>query len=159
MTIEPRILELDTIPVLGILRSVNHAATDFQALWDRDFMVYHDQIRKQSIDGAYYGVSFRVEIDNADVVEYLAGMAVREPSIIPEGLVARYVPAGLYALFEFDFKDMNNTIGYALESWLPASPYERNHSVSITDFLIFGRGQVAFHLPVREAHTAQPDRN
>ena len=159
MTVEPRILELDMIPVLGILRRVNQAETDFQGLWDKDFMVYHDQIRKQSIDGAYYGVSFRIERENGDVVEYLAGMAVREPSIVPEGLVARHIPAALYALFEFDFKDMDNSIGYALESWLPASPYQRNHSVSITDFLIFGRGQVAFHLPVREAHTAQPDGN
>ena len=146
---KPRIVHVDAFSVMGTLTRVDYTTNpDFQGIWDV-FMAYHDQIEPHSTEKAYYGVSYATGQD--DVVDYLTGMPVGDVPTVPEPLVLREVPATLCAMFEFPFAEMGNSIGHALQVWLPSSEYERDLAVAVTDFLRFGSDPVLFYLAVRQA--------
>jgi len=54
------------------------------------------------------------------VTEYLAGMVVAAGTPPPEGLEARTVPGGEYAVFECPVDAIGATYQYIFSVWLPA---------------------------------------
>jgi AraC family transcriptional regulator len=51
-------------------------------------------------------------------------MAVPDDAPVPEGAIARQVPASRYAVFECSMDAIGATYSYIYQTWLPASPYE-----------------------------------
>ena len=154
--VEPRIVQMKAMQVLGVLRRVDLGKPDpgVRAVWDRDFAAVQKQIRPHSTDGRHYGVSLATTAEGA--MDYLAGMAVKGVAAAPEGLVLRTVPAGRYAVFEFTFEQqVKGGPEYAYRVWLPKSRYERSPAAGIGDYTRFGKGPVQFCIPVREKDRAQ----
>ena len=150
---EPQITRLDAWTVMGVQARVDYTTQpDFKAIWDES-MEYLDRIAPHKTREGYFGVSFEVPGTSDSVVDYIAGMAVAPDCPVADGVTAREVPAATYAVFEFPFDEMHQSIEHALHEWLPASRYERDRTTPVTDFLRFGDGPVQFYLPVRKADT------
>ncbi len=62
---------------------------------------------------------------NDDEPWYIAGAEVAHAGAVPEGMVARDVPAQKYAVFECTLPTLGETYKYIMEEWQPASGYER----------------------------------
>ena len=123
---EPKFADLDAFTVMGVSVHSMPDKVDFGAFWEKEYMPHDEAIRAVSTDGAYYGVWLP---DHADgIPDYVAGMAVRDDAPVPEGAIARQVPASRYAVFECTMQTIGATYGYVYGTWLPSSPYERMSS-------------------------------
>ena len=71
---EPRIVNRETITVLGVQARQSHMDNDVPEMWEKRFMAYHDRIEALSSDKVYYGCAFSTE--QPETYDYLAGMAV-----------------------------------------------------------------------------------
>jgi AraC family transcriptional regulator len=65
----------------------------------------------------YFGVSFQAP--EQGVTEYLAGMKVAPGTSSPEGLAARTVSGGRYAVFECPVEAIGPTYQHVFQTWLP----------------------------------------
>jgi len=152
---EHEIVELEAMSVLGVFGSINCV----DDLWEPGFISRQKEIQKIAvIKGKYYGISF----DDGQRY-YLAGMVVKPPSEISEGLVLRKIPAGKYAKLEGPFHEwwIKEGPGWVYDTWLPESQYELNQTTSMRDFVIHGvKNWVEFYVPVREkAQASLPNNN
>ncbi len=118
---EPRIVELQTIKLLGLQERFVNGQEDHEGIWKR-FMDHIDQIKPHSVDGAFYGANFATESKQA--LDYLAGMAVGDVMDVPEGLTLREMPASHYAVFECTVGEIGATWQYILGQWLQTTPYD-----------------------------------
>ena len=50
---EPRMVDREAFAVLGVLRRLDQKTQAARALWDNEFMAYHDRIKPHSADGTY----------------------------------------------------------------------------------------------------------
>lgn len=155
MIMEPKIVTREAFTVMGVIVRCNPMDADYSAIWEKQFMPYHDQISPLSTDKAYYWVYFETGEEN--LADVMAGMAVGEAASPPEGLVVREVPTARYAVFEcaMDMETIGETWGRIYSDWLPASRYE--HDVSLPSFEYIppdaeraGGFPVFIHVPVRE---------
>jgi predicted transcriptional regulator YdeE len=119
---EPKFVDLDAFTVMGVLIHSMPDKVNFGAFWENEYMPRDQAIRPLSTDGAYYGVWFPHHGDG--IPDYVAGMAVPDGAPVPEGAVARQVPASRYAVFECTMETIGATYGYVYDTWLPSSPYE-----------------------------------
>ena len=78
---EADIIHKGALSILGIQERFKSGSEDFEGIWKR-FMEFHDQIKKHSIDRAYYGVNFVGEEHVS--MDYLAGMLVSGIDKIPD---------------------------------------------------------------------------
>jgi AraC family transcriptional regulator len=119
-----KIVTREAFTVLGLQERFASGTEDFAGIWNR-FMSYHAPISALSTDGAYYGVSFAPDDEQAgEAIDYVAGMSVGEVDDIPEGLVLREVPSAHYAAFECTVETIHQTYEHIFERWVPASEYE-----------------------------------
>ena len=123
---EPQIVDRDAFKVMGVLGHFASVAEDHTALWEKDFMEYHDQIKSLSTSEGYYGVYLGA--DHAKPMDILAGMVVQDAAGAPEGVQVREVPAAKYAVFECLFQEIGSTYGYIWGEWLRTSAYEQDMS-------------------------------
>ena len=87
---------------------------------------------------------------------YIAGYFVSQVDQLPEGMVARKVPGGLYAVFahETGLANLGKSYEYIWRTWLPASTYEAlmTHDYEVYDDRFDPRsesGVFELHVPVR----------
>lgn len=153
MMMEPKIVTRDAFNVMGVIVRCNPMGADYSAIWEKQFMPYHDQISWLSTDKAYYCVYFETGEEN--LADVMAGMAVGEVASIPEGLATREIPMARYAVFECTMKTIGETWENIYSDWLPASHYE--HDAPLPSFEYFppdderaGDFPVSIHVPVRE---------
>src|SRR5512139_2161545 len=96
----PRMTATESFTVLGVL-SQNRRGSETPDLFGRIWKAFESRrpaIAAVATQHAYFGVSFPTM--DADVTDYLAGMAVPVGTPAPAGLEARVVPGGQYAVFE-----------------------------------------------------------
>lgn len=121
---EPKIINRNSFLVMGTETRITPESENVETygrIW-QEFESYRSQIMFNSIDQKYYGVSFSTGEQGSD--DYLAGMAVRDATDIPEGLVAREIPAARYAVFECPVQKIGETYQFIFREWLPNSQYE-----------------------------------
>jgi predicted transcriptional regulator YdeE len=126
---EPKIVEEDSFIVAGILNRIKPEEDNedrYGAIW-KEFETIHPRIKGLSVDKAYYGVSFSAR--EGIGVDYIAGMAVSDPTIVPENLEKREVPKARYAVFECPLAEIGETYRYAFAEWLPRAPFILNTAV------------------------------
>ena len=149
---QPKIVSREAFRVMGVVGHFGSAAEDFGPLWEKEYMSFHDQIEPLSTGEGWYGVYLGA--DHAKPIDYLAGMAVREAAVAPEGVEAREVPAALYAVSECTLREIGPTYGYLWGQWLQSSAYEQDTSKLGFDFYppgtFDGTSPMAIWFPVRE---------
>lgn len=156
---EPEIVRRDAFTVLGVLARTGVGA-DIQQIWMDQFMQRHDEVRPFSVDQAYYGVDYMPL--NEQFGEYLAGMAVPEGTVAPHGLVARRVPAALYAVCQCTVDTVPEAAERVFSEWLPRSEYERDYGAPGIEYYPAnterGSSPVLVYLPVRPRNPHATDR-
>ncbi|HYF94641.1 MAG TPA: AraC family transcriptional regulator [Symbiobacteriaceae bacterium] len=87
---------------------------------------------------------------------YVAGVIVSRVDLLPEGMVSRKLPAGLYAVFthETGLANLAKSYEYIWGKWLPASNYEAQmtHDYELYDERFdprTGSGAFELHVPIK----------
>jgi predicted transcriptional regulator YdeE len=153
---DPKIVDRDAFKVMGVIGHFDSVAEDHTPLWEKDFMVFHDQIKALSTDEGYYGVYLGA--DHAEPMDILAGMVVQSAAQdapgAPAGIQVREVPAATYAVFECLFQGIGSTYGYIWDEWLQTSAYEQDMTKLGFDYYppatTDGSSPMEIWLPVRE---------
>jgi predicted transcriptional regulator YdeE len=121
------IREKDVFTLIGLQIRITAAdeknPETFTKIWD-EFEPYKNQIRPQSTERRYYGVTFAT--DKKDVFDYLAGQPVQKGATVPDpNLIIRQIPAARYAVFKCKSEaEMGKTYQYIFSEWLPDSRYK-----------------------------------
>jgi predicted transcriptional regulator YdeE len=151
-TMEPKIINRDSFKVAGISMHVtpqNNNTENYSTIW-KDFESYHDQLKANSADKAYYGVQTQSE---EGAFDYLAGMAIKDITTIAEGLTVLEIPAARYAVFECSVDGIGKTYQFIFGQWLPLSQYEISGSSSAFEQYPPENEQdapVLIHIPIKD---------
>lgn len=121
---QPAISLRPAMKVMGVLVESTAEEQDFGEFWDR-FMARAKEIEPLGVEPGWYGVDYLP--DETGVFEYIPGVAVGEVDAVPEGLIVRDVPPGLYAAFPGRISTAQQTYD-AIEQWLASSTYSRDES-------------------------------
>ncbi len=150
---EPRILHVNGFMIMGTATRItmdSESVEEFRSIWN-DFESWHEQIKLHSTDQCYYGISFATEQEG--VIDYVAGMAVKEIETIPEGLILREVPGADYAVFACNTQTIGETYRHIFSEWLPASGHQFDGSApSFEKYPPAGdtKSPVLIHIPIRQ---------
>ena len=120
----PRMAIHGSFRVLGVVSRVrrgSESAELFARIW-RAFESHKEKIEPLATERAYVGVSFPTAEEA--VTDYLAGMRVPAGAGAPEGLEARTIPEGEFAVFECPVEAIGETYRRIFAAWLPNAAVE-----------------------------------
>lgn len=158
ITMEPTFVDTKEIKVVGLMANFNDdSKKGIPDLWD-NFAPRMGEI-KARIEGTTYGVCFPAAHDDENF-DYMAAVPVANFDTIPEGMVARTVPAHKFAVFTHKtgndslHNDLQKSVQYIWGTWLPNSGYEH---AKVPDFELYdgrmdpltGKGEFDLYLPVK----------
>lgn len=155
---EPRILHVDGFMIMGTVTRItmgSESIEEFRSIWN-DFESWHEQIKMHSTDQCYYGMSFATEQEG--VIDYVAGMAVKEIETVPDGLMLREIPDAYYAVFACTVKTIGDTYRHIFSEWLPASKNQLDASApTFEKYPPAGdtKSPVLIHIPIRQQEEKQ----
>ena len=115
----PRMTTSGTFAVLGVASRISRGSESpelFGGIW-KTFESRRQEIESVATRKVYVGVSFPTAEEG--VTEYLAGMIVAAGTPAPEGLEARTVSGGPYAVFECPVEAIGATYQHVFSVWLP----------------------------------------
>lgn len=118
---EPKMVDFEAFRVLGVQVRAKPDQVDYTRLWHDQVDPRLDEIRPHSTSGAYYNVY--LPTDEPGVSDVVAGMAVTAEAPVPDGLVARDVPAATYAVTTCHLHEIGATWDALFRLWLPTSAY------------------------------------
>lgn len=125
-TMEAAIVNRSAEWIVGITARIDPRQADYKDLWENRFMPRHDEIMKLAAGRAYCGAYF--PSPEAGKVDFVAGMIADESREVPEGLVRREIPGGLYASFHCTMSSIGPTWGTIYREWLPSSGYQEDET-------------------------------
>ena len=140
-TLSPQIIEKPGMTIVGLQAPFIHVmspdATNFKVigpLWER-FIHQAERIGNRIGEGMY-GVLWTEPASKRShphEMQYLAGVMVSEAAEIPDGMVARTIPASLFAVFTHrgPIKTIGDTMHEIYRVWLPQSGYEHSQVVDV----------------------------
>lgn len=148
----PRMSTCGAFSVLGVTSRISRGSESpelFGGIW-RMFESRRQEIECAAIDKVYLGVSFPTGDER--VTEYLAGMRVAPGTPAPEGLEARQVPGGEYAVFECPLDAIGATYQHVFSVWLPNAAVQFDAGrAPFEEYPEQTPGQpVRLHIPVRQ---------
>jgi AraC family transcriptional regulator len=127
---EPQIVHLDEMTVVGMQSLINTQCNLIAKLWERFLQRYKEISHVAAEPEAMFGVSFEmVEIPSDQKQEFLffhlVGQPVSSTEDIPEGMTYKRVPAHKYAKFTHKgvLAELEETYKYIFHQWLPTSGY------------------------------------
>ncbi len=130
LKMEPKIVELEPMTILGMEIRTKDSETAIPQLWEK-FIAHFDKIRNSVIKDRSWGVSYDIVVSD-DYIEftYLAGCEVAATDTIPEGYIIREIPAHKYAMFIHTgpVENIGETYDFIWSKWLPTSQYEYDPS-------------------------------
>lgn len=153
---EPEIVKRSEIKVIGSARqySEEDLDLDLDTLWSA-FRENIGQITNRVGSDAFGIYEEYQESENTVGFSYICSIEVSDFDRVPDGMLARTIPAHLYAVFRHDgpISSLPETMKYIWGSWLPKSDYEY---VEKPDFELFspeaqpkGADKALFlHIPV-----------
>ncbi|NIR00939.1 MAG: hypothetical protein GTN78_12185 [Gemmatimonadales bacterium] len=126
-------------------------AADYGAIWEEQFDKQEEAVKALAKDEGYYGVFFPTE--EPGVVDFVAGMAVRELPEVPAGLVAREVPEGEHAVAQCGIDAIGATWAFFDKQWMPPPPYQQDPTSACFEYfppgVHSGEALVSIHVRVR----------
>ena len=117
----PQMETLGPFTVLGVAHSIRRGSESpdlFAHIW-KTFEAHQEKMQPVATSKVYYGVTFPTP--DASVTEYLAGMAVPAATPWADGLEARPIPGGAYAVFECSVDAIGSTYQHVFRTWLPSA--------------------------------------
>ena len=145
-TAQPEIAHRPAMKVLGVLVKSTAEEQDFGEFWDR-FMARAKEAEPFRVEPGHYGVDYLP--DETGEFEYIPGVAVGDVDAVPEGLIVREVPVGLYAAFPCRISAAQQTYD-AIEQWLASSTYSRDESrPGLEHYLPPGTEELVIYVPLR----------
>lgn len=158
ITMEPKFVETEEFKVIGMMANFNDdTKKGIPDLWSV-FAPRMGEIAAR-IEGTTYGVCFPTALDDENF-DYMAAVPVSNFDAVPEGMVARTVPAHKFAVFTHKtgedslHNDLQKSVQYIWGTWLPNSSYEH---AKVPDFELYdgrmdpmtGKGEFDLYLPVK----------
>lgn len=116
-----KIVERPALQVVGMAIQTRPMSPDIPELWPR-FMARAQEIAGQAEAGVTYGV-MRMEPGPAEVLHYMAAMAVNTPGQAPPGMTRAVIPAGTYAAFCYPLSELGRGFAEIFHELLPRSGY------------------------------------
>ena len=149
---KPQMATIDPFVVLGVASAIRRGSESpdlFARIWKR-FESHQDKIQTVATSKVYYGVTFPTA--DVNVTDYLAGMEVATATPSPEGLEARPIPGGAYAVLECSVDAIGRTYQDVFSTWLPSAtvqyddgrPSYEQYPENVAE------EPVRLHIPVRE---------
>jgi AraC family transcriptional regulator len=132
----PQLVEKPELKIIGLeatfISGLSPDATNFQVigpLWGQ-FMARANQVPNR-LGGEMYGVMFDPpagQRKHPHEMQYVAGVRVSSTAEVPDGMVARTVPATTFAVFTHrgTIKTIGDTLADIYRVWLPQSGYQRS---------------------------------
>jgi predicted transcriptional regulator YdeE len=118
---EPTFVDRPAFTVMGVGVRINPMAADYDDIWMNQFEPRAAEIAPFAMDESAYGVYFPT--DEEGMVEMVAGLSVAGVMEVPEGLVAREVPAAHEAVFECAMDAIGPAWGHIMGEWAMGSGY------------------------------------
>ncbi len=131
LTIQPEIVEVGPVKIVGLRDTTTIKNNKIPAMWQK-FNPRIDEIRQRTNNIRGYGIcevdpDFDMRLFNEDT-EYkeLVGVAVKDFTEIPPGMVAKTLQGGRYAVFTHNGKlvTLQLTYEYIWGTWVPGTKYE-----------------------------------
>lgn len=125
---EPKIIELNAMTVVGLAYLGKNENMEIPALWDA-FNPRCMEVQHKTQPNTALGVCCDMQPDGS--FSYIAGFQVDAATDIPDGMTAKQIPAAKYAVFThrgplFGVEnDLMCTYAYIYREWLPKSGYQR----------------------------------
>ena len=153
---KPRMTTCGTFAVMGVacrIRRGSESPELFGGIW-KTFESRRRDIEFAATQEVYFGVSFPT--DEEGVTEYVAGMMVGAGSPPPEGLAARTVSGGQYAVFECPVDAIGATYQHVFNVWLPGAAVQLDAGRAPFEEYPENTPEqpVRLHIPVRPRPTA-----
>jgi predicted transcriptional regulator YdeE len=126
---DPRIVERDEMLLVGSPYFGDPSTGEFGQTWMR-FDAQAKEIQTRVNPTYSYGLEFYTEeMEKSHRWYYMAAVEVPNLDVIPMGLVAKRLPAGLYAVHTVPafLQKIGEGFGYIYGTWLPGSGYEVAH--------------------------------
>jgi predicted transcriptional regulator YdeE/DNA-binding transcriptional MerR regulator len=122
---EPKFVNLPAFTVVGMSYVGKNENQEIAQMWGQ-FNPRSNQVQ-HAIHDAALGVCLMPPGLPEGVFEYVAGYKVEKVESVPEGMVAREVPAQQYAVFAHvgSLEKLHDTYAYIYHVWLPKSGYQR----------------------------------
>ena len=151
----PRMTTCGSFAVLGVASRIRHGSESpelFGRIW-KTFESRRQEIESVATREVYVGVSFPTNEEG--VTEYLAGMVVAAGTPSLEGLEARTVPGGQYAVFECPVDAIGATYQHVFGAWLPTAAVQFDAGRAPFEEYPENAPQqsVRLHIPVRQPKT------
>ena len=161
----PRMTTCNSFAILGVAFRITRGSESpelFGRIW-KTFESRQPDIECAAIGKGYFGVSFPTNEEG--VTEYLAGMMVAVDTPPAEGLAARTVSGGEYAVFECPEDAIGPTYQHIFSVWLPSAGVQFDAGRAPFEEYPGNGGEqpVHLHIPVREEpregeHKGRPTR-
>ena len=156
---EPHFVSKDGFFIMGVQNRITPAQADYRNIWEKQFAPRENEIRSFTTDSGYYSAYFAS--DEPGKVDFIAGMAVREPQTVPEGLISRMIPASQYAMFTCRMDQIGATWSYIYGTWLlEAAEFEENPEGTCFEYFSqdagMGCNRVSVYIPIREKQGLNP---
>lgn len=121
---DPKIVDLPEIPVIGMAIDTVPVSPDIPAMWPR-FVARMDEIGPVAEPGVSYGVmeGCGPGAGSDARLRYMAAVPVTPESALPEGLSRWAIPAGTYAVLRWPFGEIAQGFDFLYRQWLPASSW------------------------------------
>jgi predicted transcriptional regulator YdeE len=118
-SVEPTMVDRAAFTLIGIQTWIDPETADHEAIFDRQYRPHEAKARAVASTPGLYGAYFASR--GPGKVGYMVGVAAKEGTTPPEGLVALAIPAARYAVFEFPRSDIGKTWHHIHGEWLPKS--------------------------------------
>jgi predicted transcriptional regulator YdeE len=138
---EPEVVRMDPFIVMGVQSGTPYESDNFGPIWQQ-YMAHNDDVEPHSVDGACYGINY----EEAGTMTFLAGIAVKDVTEAPEGVVLSRVPGGRYAVFACSVGTIHDTYDFVFHRWLATPEHEKDPSRPC--FERYGPGTTSVESPV-----------
>ncbi|MBN2473250.1 MAG: GyrI-like domain-containing protein [Pirellulales bacterium] len=148
---DPSIVDREAFLAAGVVAPVRRGAESpelFARIWS-DFESRRGELAARAVESSYFGVSFPT--GDADVFDYLAGVAVADRSPPPAGCEIRTVAGGRFAVFACPVDGIGATYQQIFGTWLPGAAFDFDGArASFEQYpKDTAKDPVRIHIPVR----------
>lgn len=122
---EPKFVDLPAFDIVGVRYYGKNENQEIAVMWG-EFNQRCASIQHVASDSPAYGVCITDPNASHGEFEYVASFRVDQVADVPDGMVARHVPAHKYAVFTHAgaLDKLGDTYRYIYQVWLPQSGYE-----------------------------------
>ncbi len=153
------IVEREPLKVVGMKIRTTVEENKIPELWNK-FIPRMIELDEVAVPECSLGICLYEgeDFDESGSFSYLAGVVVKDDSIIPEGMIYHEIPKTTVAVFTHtgSLDELHETYDYIYNEWLPASGYDLAEADELEWYdsrFKFGEedSQMDIHIPIKKA--------